>query len=72
MWNSGENNGTASLERLPTYERVRRGVFRELRRVVDVRELNADERKQLLDRLMKSADHDPHKFFDHIRRRFDA
>ncbi|KAI9117671.1 hypothetical protein K1719_011837 [Acacia pycnantha] len=79
MWNSGENvfGRTAAsreegpLDRLPTYARVRRGIFRELRRVVDVRELDAEERKQLLERLMKSADHDPEKLFDQIRRRFD-
>ncbi|XP_054822130.1 ABC transporter G family member 32-like isoform X2 [Prosopis cineraria] len=85
MWNSGENvfAGTASLredervslERLPTYERVRRGIFKDLRgerKVVDVRELDAEERKLLLERLMKWADHDPEKLLDRIRRRFDA
>ncbi|KAK4263008.1 hypothetical protein QN277_028489 [Acacia crassicarpa] len=78
-WNSGKNVFgimTASreggpLDRLSTYARVRRGIFRELRRVVDVRELDAEERKQLLERLMKSANHDLEKLFDQIRHRFD-
>lgn len=66
----------AALARLPTYAQVRRGIFKDLRgdwREIDVSELDAEERKILLERLMiNTLDHDPGRFFDRIRSRFDA
>ncbi|KAM1283092.1 hypothetical protein ACFX13_026834 [Malus domestica] len=65
----------AALERLPTYARVRRGIFRNVvgdTMEIDVGELEAKEQKLLLDRLVSSADDDPEQFFDRMRRRFDA
>ncbi|CAN6564238.1 unnamed protein product [Malus baccata var. baccata] len=65
----------AALERLPTYARVRRGIFRNVvgdTMEIDVSELEAKEQKLLLDRLVSSADDDPEQFFDRMRRRFDA
>lgn len=65
----------AALERLPTYNRVRRGIFRDMvgdSKEIDVSELETGEQKLLLDRLISSVDDDPERFFDRMRRRFDA
>ncbi|KAI4335797.1 hypothetical protein L6164_014407 [Bauhinia variegata] len=65
----------AALERLPTYERARRGIFQNLvgeRKEIDVRELEAQEQKLLLERLVTSVDDDPERFFQRMRHRFDA
>ena len=65
----------AALERLPTYRRVRRGIFKDVvgeAKEVDVSELEANEQKLLLERLVNAVDDDPGLFFDRMRRRFDA
>ncbi|XP_024023080.1 ABC transporter G family member 32 [Morus notabilis] len=65
----------AALERLPTYKRVRRGIFKNIvgdTKEVDVSELEANEQKLLLERLVNAVDDDPGLFFDRMRRRFDA
>ncbi|KAF3441957.1 hypothetical protein FNV43_RR15873 [Rhamnella rubrinervis] len=65
----------AALERLPTYNRARRGIFRNMvgdSKEVDVSELETEEQKLLLDRLISSVDDDPERFFGRMRRRFDA
>ncbi|XP_050232688.1 ABC transporter G family member 32 isoform X2 [Mercurialis annua] len=65
----------AALERLPTYDRVRRGIFRNVvgdHKEIDVGELQSQEQKLVLDRLINSVDDDPDRFFDQMRRRFDA
>lgn len=91
MWNSAENLSArstsfredddeealrwAALERLPTYSRVRKGVFRNIlgeMREVEVAKLEAEERKVVLDRVVAEAGEDWEKFFQRMRRRFDA
>ncbi|KAL6984846.1 hypothetical protein U1Q18_018227 [Sarracenia purpurea var. burkii] len=65
----------AALERLPTYKRVRRGIFRNVvgdSKEIDVEELEVQERKVVLDRLVDSVEDDSETFFDRMRRRFDA
>ncbi|CAK9326614.1 unnamed protein product [Citrullus colocynthis] len=65
----------AALERLPTYSRVRRGIFRNIvgdTKEIDVSELEVQEQKLLIDRLVSSVDDDPEMFFQRVRRRFDA
>ncbi|CAK7334854.1 unnamed protein product [Dovyalis caffra] len=65
----------AALERLPTYARVRRGIFRNVvgdHREIDLSELEVQERKLVLERLITSVDDDPERFFDRMRKRFDA
>ncbi|XP_075644795.1 ABC transporter G family member 32 isoform X2 [Castanea sativa] len=65
----------AALERLPTYTRVRRGIFKNMvgdHMEIEVTELQAQEQKLVLDRLVTSADDDPERFFDRMRSRFDA
>ena len=65
----------AALERLPTYSRVRRGIFTNVvgdTKEIDVGELQAQEQKLVLDRLVNSVEDDPERFFDRMRKRFDA
>ncbi|KAK9715289.1 hypothetical protein RND81_06G154800 [Saponaria officinalis] len=65
----------AALERLPTYARVRRGLFRNILgdfKEVNVSQLEAEERKLVLDRLLNSVENDPNLFFHRMRRRFLA
>ena len=65
----------AALERLPTYSRVRRGIFENIvgdTKEVDVGELETQEHKLLLDRLVSSVEDDPEQFFEKMRLRFDA
>lgn len=65
----------AALERLPTYTRVRRGIFKNIigdTKEINVCELEAQEQKLLLDRLATSVGDDPQLFFQRMRRRFDA
>lgn len=65
----------AALERLPTYSRVRRGIFRNVlgdTKEIHIGMLEADERKVVLDRLFSSVEYDPQLFFDRVRRRFLA
>lgn len=64
----------AALERLPTYTRVRRGIFRNIvgeSWEVNVDNLQHDERKVVLDRLFKSVDDNWDNLFNRIRLRFD-
>nr|XP_043623411.1 ABC transporter G family member 32 [Erigeron canadensis] len=66
----------AAIERLPTYNRVRKGIFTNIvgdtKEVVDVNKLEVEELKVVLDRLLNSADDDWKRFFGRIRQRFDA
>ncbi|KAF8393306.1 hypothetical protein HHK36_021547 [Tetracentron sinense] len=65
----------AALERLPTYDRVRRGIFRNMVgdvSEIDIGKLEVQDQKLLLDRLVKAVDEDAEKFFDRMRKRFDA
>ncbi|XP_051148620.1 ABC transporter G family member 32 [Andrographis paniculata] len=64
----------AALERLPTYRRVRRGIFTNMvgdSKEVEVHKLQAEEQRIVLDRLIRSVDDDWEKFFTRLRRRFD-
>lgn len=64
----------AALERLPTYRRVRRGIFRNVvgdYKEIDVQKLLVEEQRVVLDRLINSVDDDWEKFFGRVRRRFD-
>ncbi|KAL5771311.1 hypothetical protein ACOSP7_015465 [Xanthoceras sorbifolium] len=65
----------AALERLPTYSRVRRAIFKNVvgdTKEIDVSELQAQEQKLVLERLVNSVEDDPERFFDRMRKRFDA
>ncbi|KAK1396864.1 ABC transporter G family member 32 like [Heracleum sosnowskyi] len=88
MWNSSESVSVsfresgddeealqwAALERLPTYNRVRKGVFKNIVGElieIDVQKLELEERKVVLNRLVESVDDDWERFFLRIRQRFD-
>lgn len=64
----------AALERLPTYDRVRRGILTskdgELQEV-DIRSLGKQDRKLLLERLVRTADEDNESFLLKLRSRMD-
>ncbi|XP_073129423.1 pleiotropic drug resistance protein 1-like [Henckelia pumila] len=64
----------ASLERLPTHARMRRGVYSEEKggsKEIDVKYLGLVERKNLLDRLLKIAEEGNEKFLLKIKERID-
>lgn len=62
----------AALEKLPTYDRVRRGLLLmsegELREI-DVNRIGLDERKSLLERLVRVAEEDNERFLLKLRER---
>ncbi|KAK2978211.1 hypothetical protein RJ640_024244 [Escallonia rubra] len=65
----------AALERLPTYSRVRRGIFKNIVgdwKEIDVDKLELEEQKVVLDRLVNFVDDDWKHFFGRMRRRFDS
>ncbi|GAB2228065.1 hypothetical protein Droror1_Dr00009895 [Drosera rotundifolia] len=75
----------ASLEKLPTYDRLRTSIIKSfvedveqgqnykdvVHKEVDVRKLNANERIQFVDRLFKVAEEDNEKFLRKFRKRID-
>lgn len=64
----------AALEKLPTYDRLTRGLLvgpRGSISEVDIRDLGFQERKDLLERLLKVADEDNEKFLLKLRERID-
>ncbi|KAL3825129.1 hypothetical protein ACJIZ3_021158 [Penstemon smallii] len=64
----------AALERLPTYRRVRRGIFRDMvgeSKEIDVHKLQAQQQRIVLERLINSVEDDWEKFFFRLRRRFE-
>ncbi|KAG8375491.1 hypothetical protein BUALT_Bualt10G0105400 [Buddleja alternifolia] len=64
----------AALERLPTYIRIRRGIYSEEHgesREIDVKTLGIVERNNLLERLMKISQDDNDKFLLKIKERID-
>ncbi|KAK8948327.1 Pleiotropic drug resistance protein 1 [Platanthera guangdongensis] len=56
----------AALERLPTYDRVQKGILsvadRNVLREIDVKSLTLQERRSLLERLIKVAEEDHERF----------
>ncbi|KAF5466684.1 hypothetical protein F2P56_016589 [Juglans regia] len=64
----------AALEKLPTFDRLRKGILTTSRGEaieVDLQNLGLDERKKLLERLVKLADEDNEKFLLKVRNRID-
>ncbi|RVW54019.1 hypothetical protein VitviT2T_004694 [Vitis vinifera] len=63
----------ASLQRIPTYSRARRSLFRNISgelSEVELCKLDVYERRLVVDRLVRAVTEDPELFFDKIRRRF--
>ncbi|XP_031487829.1 pleiotropic drug resistance protein 1-like [Nymphaea colorata] len=64
----------ATLERLPTYDRIRKGLLTvggDASQEVDISKLGLQERKSLLERLVKVAEEDNEKFLLKLRERID-
>lgn len=68
----------AAIERLPTYDRMRKGVLRQvldtgevIQSEVDVRNLRMQDKKQLMERIFKYAEDDNEKFLGRLRGRID-
>ncbi|KAF5936343.1 hypothetical protein HYC85_027472 [Camellia sinensis] len=64
----------AALEKLPTYQRIQRGILIEEQghaREIDIKNLGVVERKNLLERLVKIAEDDNEKFLLKLKKRID-
>ncbi|KAF5748216.1 pleiotropic drug resistance protein 1-like isoform X2 [Tripterygium wilfordii] len=64
----------AAIERLPTYLRVRRGILAESEgqaREIDINDLGFLEKKNLLERLVKTAEEDNERFLLKLKQRID-
>ena len=68
----------AALERLPTYDRLRRGMLRQVtgsgRMVhgqVDITKLGPQEKKALMESVLKVAEQDNERFLHRLRNRID-
>ena len=64
----------AALEKLPTYDRLRKGLLfgsQGVAQEVDVENLGYEERQKLLERLVKTPEDDNEKFLVKLRARLD-
>lgn len=64
----------AALEKLPTYDRVRKGILNEVEgnyKEVDIKHLGSQERKNLVERLVKTTEEDNEKFLLKLRDRIE-
>lgn len=63
----------AALEKLPTYDRIRKGILSGSQggREVDIGDLGLTERKMLMERLVRVADEDNEKFLKKLKNRLD-
>ncbi|KAK4784725.1 hypothetical protein SAY86_019093 [Trapa natans] len=68
----------AAIERLPTYDRLRKGVLRQVlddgqivHGEIDVRKLTIEDRKQLMEKILNVVEEDNEKFLQRLRERTD-
>ena len=64
----------AALEKLPTFDRLRKGILTTSKgeaNEINIESLGFEERKQLLERLVKVAEEDNEKFLMKVRNRID-
>ena len=68
----------AALERLPTYDRLRRGMLNQVTSTgrvfhdeVDVTKLGPQDKKQLMESILKVAEEDNERFLKRLRNRID-
>ncbi|XP_042473406.1 pleiotropic drug resistance protein 2-like isoform X1 [Zingiber officinale] len=73
-----ENLKWAALEKLPTYDRMRKGILRKMAEngnvitsEIDVNQLGPQDRKQLLDHIFKVVEEDNERFLTRLRDRID-
>ncbi|KAK9265510.1 hypothetical protein L1049_021369 [Liquidambar formosana] len=65
----------AAIERLPTYIRMSRGILTEADsqvKEIDIKSLGLQERKKLIERLVKNAEKDNEKFLLKLKNRIDG
>ncbi|OWM79110.1 hypothetical protein CDL15_Pgr003281 [Punica granatum] len=69
----------AAIERLPTYDRLRKGMLRQVlddgqvvHGEIDVRKLKMEDKKQLMDNILKVVEEDNEKFLRRLRDRTDT
>ncbi|KAI3875055.1 hypothetical protein MKW98_019628, partial [Papaver atlanticum] len=63
----------AALEKLPTYTRIRRGILTDgdETKEIDIHNLGFQEKKQLIERLLRVAEEDNEKFLTKLKNRID-
>ncbi|KAK1296991.1 Pleiotropic drug resistance protein 3 [Acorus calamus] len=64
----------AAIEKLPTYDRIRKGILVEAmgdQREIDIENLGFEERRNLLERLIRVAEEDNEKFLLKLKNRMD-
>ena len=64
----------AALEKLPTFDRLRKGILTTSKgeaNEINIESLGFEQRKQLLERLVKVAEEDNEKFLMKVRKRID-
>lgn len=68
----------AAIKRLPTYERVRKGMLKHVRsggkfvhEEVDVTKIGSEDKKQLMNNILKVVEEDNERFLTRIRARTD-
>ncbi|KAK2996821.1 LOW QUALITY PROTEIN: hypothetical protein RJ639_026087 [Escallonia herrerae] len=68
----------AAIERLPTYDRMRKGILRQnmsngrvVRNEVDVANLGAQDKQQLMERILKVVEDDNERFLQRLKNRTD-
>lgn len=73
-----ENLKWAALEKLPTYDRMRKGILQQyaddgkvINSEVDLNKLGIQERKILVDRILKIVEEDNERFLKRLRDRFN-
>ena len=76
--NEEEELKWAAIERLPTYDRMKRGMLRQymsngrvVTEEVDVQNLGAQDKKQLMESILKIIEEDNEKFLKKLRARSD-
>ncbi|KAI3964979.1 hypothetical protein MKW92_003515 [Papaver armeniacum] len=63
----------AALEKLPTYNRIRKGILTDgvETKEIDIQNLGFQEKKQLIERLLRVAEEDNEKFLTKLKNRID-
>lgn len=76
--NDEEELRWAAIERLPTYDRLRKGMLQQVvsngrlvHAEVDVANLGAQDKKQLMESILKVVEDDNEKFLQRLRNRTD-
>ncbi|GLJ26439.1 hypothetical protein SUGI_0510140 [Cryptomeria japonica] len=61
----------AAIEKLPTYDRLRTSILKDVHGEVNVTDIQLESRQKVLDRLVRVADQDNERFLNRLRKRID-